>query len=203
LTSSYPTDNFIATEKMRISSSGNVGIGTAGPGKALDVVGDIRASGNLGTTGGVVYMDNFSGANFLQLTGTGGTAVLTSYVNSAAGWSQNNGNVGIGTTTPASTLTVNGHIGTDGLAPALTSCGTSPSIVAGSTDTAGEVTEGSISTGCTITFKVAYTRAPFVTVTAQSGLVFTYTVSASAITITNVGALSSTKLNYHVISTDL
>ena len=113
------------------------------------------------------------------------------------------GNVGIATTSPASTLTVNGHIGTDGLAPALTSCGTSPSIVAGSTDTAGEVTEGSLATGCTITFKTAYARAPFVTISAQSGLVFSYTISASAITITNVGALSSTKLDYHVISNDL
>jgi hypothetical protein len=114
-----------------------------------------------------------------------------------------NANVGIGTTSPASKLTVNGHIGTDGATPTLSSCGTSPTIVVGSTDTAGEITEGSIATGCVITFASAYARAPFVTVTAQSGLVFSYTVSASAITITNVGALSGTKLNYHVISNDL
>jgi hypothetical protein len=162
------------TERVRITSTGNVGIGTTTPLNKLDIAG-ASAIGS-----------DYAGAYTAPTNG----AIIE-------------GNVGIGTTTPASTLTVNGHIGTDGLAPALTSCGTSPSIVAGSTDTAGEVTEGSISTGCTITFKVAYTRAPFVTVTAQSGLVFTYTVSASAITITNVGALSSTKLNYHVISTDL
>jgi hypothetical protein len=113
------------------------------------------------------------------------------------------GNSGFGTTSPVSRVTVNGHIGTDGAIPTLTSCGTSPSIVTGSTDTAGEVTEGTIATGCTITFASAYARAPFVTVTAQSGLVFSYTISASAITITNVGALSSTKLDYHVISNDL
>ena len=112
------------------------------------------------------------------------------------------GNVGIGTTTPASTLTINGHIGTDGGAPALTSCGTSPSIVVGSTDTAGEVTEGSVSTGCTITFKTAYARAPFCTVSEQSGLAASYTISASAITLTNIGALSSTKIDYHCISND-
>ena len=34
-------------ERMRIDSAGNVGIGTANPGKKLDVVGDIRASGNV------------------------------------------------------------------------------------------------------------------------------------------------------------
>ena len=164
---------YLSPGTAALAINGNVGIGTTGPLSKLDVAGGLA----LGSYAGV----NAAPSNGLIVSG----------------------NVGIGTTTPASTLTVNGHIGTDGLAPALTSCGTSPSIVAGSTDTAGEVTEGSISTGCTITFKVAYTRAPFVTVTAQSGLVFTYTVSASAITITNVGALSITKLNYHVISTDL
>jgi hypothetical protein len=113
------------------------------------------------------------------------------------------GNVGIGTTSPPSTLTVKGHIGTDGAIPALTSCGTSPAITSGSTDTAGEITEGTISTGCVITFASAYARAPFVVLSAQSGLVFTYTISNTAITITNVGALSSTKINYMVVSNDL
>jgi hypothetical protein len=116
---------------------------------------------------------------------------------------RDNGNVGIGTTSPASTLTVKGHIGTDGAIPTLSSCGTSPSIVSGSTDTAGELTEGTVATGCTITFASAYARAPFAVVTDQAGLVFSYTISASAITITNIGALSGTKINYHVISNDL
>jgi hypothetical protein len=35
------------TERMRIDSSGNVGIGTASPGQALDVAGNIRASSTL------------------------------------------------------------------------------------------------------------------------------------------------------------
>ena len=106
----------------------------------------------------------------------------------------------VGTTTGQSTLTVNGHVSTDGTAPALTSCGTSPSIRVGSTDTAGEVTEGSVSTGCTITFASAYTTAPFCTVTMQSGLSGSYTVSTTAITVTNIGALSSTKINYNCIA---
>jgi hypothetical protein len=38
------------TERMRITSVGNVGIGTSTPTKPLDVVGDINASGTI--TGG-------------------------------------------------------------------------------------------------------------------------------------------------------
>jgi hypothetical protein len=35
------------TERMRITAAGNVGIGKTDPGTALDVVGDILASGNI------------------------------------------------------------------------------------------------------------------------------------------------------------
>lgn len=86
-----------------------------------------------------------------------------------------------------------------GSAPVPSSCGTSPAVTSGSTDVAGEFTEGSVATGCTLTFAQAFSNAPFCTVTSQGGLVFSYTVSTTAITITNVGALSSTKLNYTCI----
>lgn len=88
---------------------------------------------------------------------------------------------------------VEGH----GTAPALTSCGTSPTITG--SDVAGTVTEGTIATGCTITFYSAYANAPTCTITSESSLGFTYTTSTTAITITNVGALSSTKVDYHCI----
>ncbi len=89
-----------------------------------------------------------------------------------------------------------GHIGITNDIPTLSSCGSSPAIATGSSDMAGEITEGSVATGCTITFAKAFASAPFCTVTEQAGLAASYTISTSAITITNIGALSSTKLNY-------
>jgi hypothetical protein len=208
--------NLMASGTLMVSGAGNsyingnVGIGTTGPGEKLDVNGNIRVS----LSDGIIYggAAGYEGQIRLYNSATsnleinhknifgGGIALQQAGVTKM--FMDIQGNVGIGTTSPASKLTVNGHIGTDGLAPALTSCGTNPAITVGSTDTAGEVTEGTIATGCVITFQTAYTRAPFVTVTAQSGLVFSYTISASAITITNVGALSGTTLDYHVISND-
>ena len=110
------------------------------------------------------------------------------------------GNVGIGTTTPGSKLTVSGHIGTLGTIPTLTSAGTGASINTGSTDTAGEITEGTLATGAVITFATAYTNVPFAIVVSEAGLLFSYTVSTTGITITNIGALSSTKLSYQVLA---
>jgi hypothetical protein len=130
------------------------------------------------------------------------TTTSSAYATSSLFRVSADGNVGIGTTSPSSRLTVLGNIGTDGAIPTLSSCGTSPSITLGSTDTAGEITEGTVATACTITFAAAKTRAPFCTVTDQSGLGMSYTVSNTAITITNIGALSSTKINYICINND-
>lgn len=82
-----------------------------------------------------------------------------------------------------------------GSAPALSSCGTSPTISGG--DMAGEVTLGTGSpTGCTITFNAAYSSVPYCRVSWQSNLAsMQYTVSASAITLTQT-ATSSNKVNY-------
>lgn len=77
------------------------------------------------------------------------------------------------------------HTGVIGAAPALTSCGTGSPTILGS-DAAGTITEGTTASGCTVTFNLAYSAAPHCAVTTRSLLVsFAYTVSASAITITN------------------
>lgn len=99
-----------------------------------------------------------------------------------------------GSTTPA-------HVATaQTTPPALTSCGSgSPAIVG--TDTAGEVTMGTSATGCVITFNVAYSTAPFCTVTwtATPLASQSYAVSTTAITLTQTSA-SGNKAVYHCIA---
>ncbi len=82
-----------------------------------------------------------------------------------------------------------------GVIPVVTGTGT-PTIATGSTDTAGEVTGGTLATSIVITFSVAKTNAPFCTVTSQSALAsFGYTISTTAITI-SLTATTGEKVNY-------
>lgn len=95
-------------QRMTIDSSGNVGIGTTSPSYKLDVNGAIRANGNVlleaanGTTGGGIAFWDASGW-------VNGTINAKNLILNYAG-----GNVGIGTTSPAQKLHVNGsaYIGT-------------------------------------------------------------------------------------------
>lgn len=95
-----------------------------------------------------------------------------------------------------------GKMGTAGTAPTLSSCGTSPAVTG--TDTAGEITEGTGSgaSGCTLSFSTAYSNTPHCVVTGQAGKLFSYTVSTSAIAISNNGdiTLRGTKFNYYCMA---
>lgn len=83
-----------------------------------------------------------------------------------------------------------------GTAPVPTGTGT-PTIAAGSTNTAGEVTAGSTATSVIITFNGApLGNAPFCSVTTELQVAaFAYTISSSAITITQT-ATSGNKIDY-------
>ena len=61
------------TERMRLTSAGNLGIGTTSPTEALTVEGNISASGDLYLDGAIFDSNNESGASgqVLQSTGTG------------------------------------------------------------------------------------------------------------------------------------
>ena len=82
-----------------------------------------------------------------------------------------------------------------GPAPALSSCGTSPTIEG--SDLSGTVTMGTGSpTGCIITFNAAYSNAPRCSVTWRTNIAsMQYTVSTTAITLTQT-ATSSNMIDY-------
>jgi hypothetical protein len=104
-------DQTANNERMRIDSSGNVGIGTSNPSETLTVIGNITA-----------YKPT-AGANILSLQRAGATNpwklaqghTATDYFEILEGSNsrftiKNGGNVGIGTNSPSSKLTVVGDI---------------------------------------------------------------------------------------------
>jgi len=99
------------------TASGNVGIGTSSPAAKLDVYGSSDFRGDMNTTNGHYhnfYNSDNSNIFFLYNVGaTGSTNAALSFVSSGVSERMridSNGNVGIGTSTPSSLLTVNGAI---------------------------------------------------------------------------------------------
>ena len=94
-----------ATERMRITASGNVGIGTNNPTEALMVEGWIRVANNTGikfntsaSSGDpTLNIDSSAHWNFLNTAGSNLLKI------------DNGGNVGIGTTNPTAKLTLGGN----------------------------------------------------------------------------------------------
>jgi len=132
------TKGLVTTGQGDLTIAGNVGIGTTGPGYKLDVSGTIGLTGSIIGQGGT-YLDiytNTADASDNKITRIGGGgdvsagrgAFATFYGNEVATVGGdlyltpgtggdvivNTGNVGIGTTTPAQTLTVVGDINVTG-----------------------------------------------------------------------------------------
>jgi hypothetical protein len=82
---------------------------------------------------------------------------------------------------------------------ALSGCGTSPSISSYATDTKGTITEGTTSTGCTLTFGTAYSTTPDCTVTSPGGSALTsYTASTTTLVLVNASS-SNEKFAYNCV----
>ncbi len=116
------------TEKMRLTKAGNVGIGTTAPSTKLEIIGNLTISGtgngiNLPGTFGSDSQINFmntDNAKFMKFPLATSSLNLKAHGNGKLGWTSDtatgdiitfdggNGNVGIGTTAPTSTLHVLG-----------------------------------------------------------------------------------------------
>jgi hypothetical protein len=72
----------VPTEKMRVASTGNVGIANTNPGHTLSITGTLNASGNanvgnLGTAGLIVATGNITGGNIIGTIAAGSNTITT------------------------------------------------------------------------------------------------------------------------------
>jgi hypothetical protein len=119
-------------ERMIITNDGNVGIGTTTPTEALQVTGNISASGNILANQITASNSQFGSGGKIEITHSGGSGVIDSKTANLTIKTSGNerislspagaesltvahgGNVGIGTTTPTEALTVVGNISASG-----------------------------------------------------------------------------------------
>ena len=200
----FTSGTLAANERMRIDSTGLVGIGTTSPASTLSVqatTGQIKNIFTLASSTNATVFSIDSDGHFLSAPTAVSTNAFT--INNASGNqifnidntipTMSSKLFQVGTTTPANnyffSVMGNGHWSASSTVPVVSSCGTSPSIVG--SDNAFTVTVGTIATGCTITFAYPFVNTPVCTVTSQSATSsLAYSKTTSAVTLTDI-SLSS------------
>jgi hypothetical protein len=148
--STTSTNPLTVNTNWLVVANGNVGIGIASPNTKLSVVTPYSALNTLypiitAQYGGSTLSGMYSVADGTDLSGELGLAFMT--FQQSVGYGEklrisNNGNVGIGTTAPLNTLSVNGDIGAKDLF--LTNVLSATSLA---TDSSGKVIAGGVSNG--------------------------------------------------------
>lgn len=173
------------TDRFWLNQSGQV-TGSTLNGGALEIVGDatnnrplvfvpsvVSGLSNIygyyypGGGGGVLRERSFTGGQDVRQIGTDGSQFFYQPL------------------TVQGSATFQGKVvASGGSAPTISSCGTGPSVTAGSTDFSGSFTTGTVATSCTVTFSSAFAAAPVCTVLGSGAVVPTYNESTTAITMT-------------------
>lgn len=186
-------------EKGKASQAGTYDIGTVGS-TALSVNNGSMLT--LGNSGGTAYanlwwptaatFDIDSGASETRVIGSGGFHVTGGQLSA-------DGNSVIGDAN-ADTATLWGHLAFSGSAPAMSACGTTPTV--NGNDNRGIITLGSgTATSCTLTFSRAWAGTPGCVLTPEMSMTdppYFSAKSSSAFTFTTAGAanMASGKIDY-------
>lgn len=206
-----------STGQFTVSTTGATGTGT------LTATGSILANTNIVTSSaaGIIGGNSATGASAttfqggasttsiakLQSTSANGTSDSIRFLVGNAGATEamriqdNSGtaNVGINTTIPNNALVIKGSISHQwGFnIPVLTSCGGAPTVKG--TDNDFQITIGSVATGCTATFGGTYQDASCLVSNQSMSITsaLTYTVSNTAVVISQATGLSSDLVNVH------
>jgi len=97
----YMSFDTVATERMRIDSSGNVGIGTSSPSEALEVNGKVKADTHFTSSDNAVTLSTSGNGGNVYLRPNGATQASGQVIVDSSG------NVGIGTDDPQDALHIN------------------------------------------------------------------------------------------------
>ncbi len=105
-----------ASELMRLTGNGNVGIGTDAPTALLNVNGEIKTGNNAGNTNGQITWESANGNQVIaQITNSDNLA----FAGATGDYTFSDGNVGIGTTSPTSLLHINETASDEATTPTL------------------------------------------------------------------------------------